>query len=220
LQLELVAARASYDEIEARLRQARQSETANLKPLMSRLESAQKRLARLQRDQSALLIKARQDGLWVGPQAKEMIGRWLVRGTSLGLLIDPSRFEFTATVAQEDGDSLFNTGIRGAQARLYGQSEQAIALGPLKIVPAEQSKLPSPALGWLAGGELRIARDDPQGLHAAEPFFEVRAPVEAFGNAALLHGRAGRIRFDLGSEPLLPHWLRRLRQLLQKRYQL
>jgi putative peptide zinc metalloprotease protein len=75
-------------------------------------------------------------------------------------------------------------------------------------------------LGWAAGGEVRIARDDPQGLHAAEPFFEVRAPVTAAGEAALLHGRAGKIRFDLGSEPLLPRWLRRLRQLMQKRYQL
>ena len=36
----------------------------------------------------------------------------------------------------------------------------------------------------------------------------------------LLHGRSGRIRFDLEPEPLLPRWLRRLWQLLQKRYQL
>jgi putative peptide zinc metalloprotease protein len=219
LELEIAAAQASYAEVEARLRQAQQDDTANLKPLLSRLESVEKRLQRLQRDKSALSVKARQDGIWVAPQAKEHLGRWLVRGTSLGLIVDPSAFEFTATVAQVDGDSLFARRLAGAQARLYGQSESPLVLGPLTIVPADQNKLPSPALGWMAGGEVRVAHDDPQGLHAAEPFFEVRAPIEASTHAALLHGRAGKIRFDLGSEPLLPRWLRRLRQLLQQRYQ-
>jgi hypothetical protein len=34
----------------------------------------------------------------------------------------------------------------------------------------------------------------------------------------LLHGRGGRIRFELKPEPLLEQWVRRLRQLLQNRY--
>jgi hypothetical protein len=61
--------------------------------------------------------------------------------------------------------------------------------------------------------------DDAQGLHAAEPFFEVRALVIT-SEAALVHGQAGKARFDLQPEPLLPRWIRRLHQLLQKRYQL
>jgi putative peptide zinc metalloprotease protein len=220
LQLELASARASYEEIQARLKQARTDDTVSLKPLQSRLESVEKRLQRLRRDEAALLIKARQDGVWVAPQLKDSVGRWLVRGTALGLIVDPSGFEFTATVAEEDGDRLFTRQIHGAQARLFGESERPLSLGPLTIVPAEQNKLPSPALGWAAGGEVRTARDDNQGLRTAEPFFEVRAPVLVAPEVALLHGRAGKMRFDLGSEPLLPRWLRRLQQLLQKRYQL
>ena len=61
---------------------------------------------------------------------------------------------------------------------------------------------------------------DPHGTQAAEPFFEVRTPITSAGDAAVLHGRGGKIRFDLASEPLLPRGIRRLRQLLQKRYQL
>jgi putative peptide zinc metalloprotease protein len=220
LDFELAAARAGYDEVQARLRQAQREDTPSVKPLLSRLDSAAKHVQRLERDQAALLIKARQDGVWVAPQLKDSIGRWLVRGTSLGLIVDPSGFEFTATVAQEDGDNLFARRLVRAEARLFGQVERVMALGPLAIVPAEQSTLPSPALGWAGGGELRLEPNDPQGLRAAESFFEVRAPVTASGEAALLHGRAGKIRFDLASEPLLPRWLKRLRQLLQKRYQL
>ncbi len=220
LELDLAAARASYQEVEARLRQARHADTVSLKPLLSRLEAVEKRLQRLQRDQAALLITARQNGVWVAPQLKDSLGRWLVRGTSLGLIVDPSGFEFTATVAQEDGNNLFTSGGLQAEARLFGESEKVLTLGTITIVPAEQNRLPSPALGWAGGGEVRIAPDDPQGLHAAEPFFEVRAPVTAASDAALLHGRAGKIRFNLKPEPLWPRWFRRLRQLLQKRYQL
>jgi putative peptide zinc metalloprotease protein len=220
LELELAAARASYQEVEARLRQARSEDTASLKPLLSRLQAVEKRVRRLQRDQAALLIKARQDGVWVAPELKDFLGRWLVRGASLGLIVDPGGFEFTATVAQEDADSLFARRLSPAQARLFGETDKTLSLGPLIIVPAEQNRLPSPALGWAGGGEVRIARDDPQGLHTAEPFFEVRAPVTGSHGAALLHGRAGKIRFTLKPEPLLPRWFGRLRQLLQKRYQL
>jgi putative peptide zinc metalloprotease protein len=220
LELEMAAAKAAVEEVQARLRHARSDDTASLKPLQSRLESVEKRLLRLQRDQAALTIEARQDGVWIAPNLHEMVGRWLTRGTALGLIIDPSGFEFIATVAQEDGDSLFAQRVLGAEARLLGQTDRTLGLGPLRIVPAEQSRLPSPALGWAAGGDIRVAHDDPQGMRAAEPFFEVRAPIAASEGVALLHGRAGKIRFDLESEPLLPRWLRRLRQLLQKRYQL
>lgn len=220
LDFERQGAQASYQEIQDRLRQARRDAAANLKPLLSRLESAEKRLQRLDQDQASLTIRARQDGVWVSPQIHESLGRWLVRGTSLGLLLDPAAFEFTATVAQEDGDSLFGARNLRAEARLFGESAKTLPLGALTIVPTEQSRLPSPALGWNAGGEVRVAPDDPQGTRAAEPFFEVRAPLAGPSTAVLLHGRAGKIRFDLEPEPLLPRWMRRLRQLLQKRYQL
>lgn len=220
LELELAAARARFREIEDRLRLARHRDATSLKPLTSQLDSVRKRVARLERDLAALQIRARQDGLWIAPDVKDFVGRWLLRGTSLGLIVNPSEFEFIATVAQEDGDSLFARKDLSAEARLFGEPERVLALGGLSIVPAEQRTLPSPALGWAGGGEMAIAQDDPQGVRAAEPFFEVRAPLTNANGAALLHGRAGKIRFNLGSEPLLPRWVRRLRQLLQKRYQL
>jgi putative peptide zinc metalloprotease protein len=70
----------------------------------------------------------------------------------------------------------------------------------------------------MSGGEVPVDVEDPQ--KAVEPFFEVHADVAADADAAILHGRSGKIRFDLEAEPLLPRWIRRLQQLLQKRYQL
>jgi hypothetical protein len=89
-----------------------------------------------------------------------------------------------------------------------------------KVIPAEKRNLPSPALGWFSGGSVPIEPQDPYGQKAAEPFFEVRSEITDSNGATLMHGRSGMIRFDLSAEPLLPRWIRSLRQLLQKRYQL
>ena len=219
LDFDMAAARANFEEVQSRLRQAMTEESANLKPLNSLLDSARKRIDRLQADQEALIIRARQDGTWVAPQVQQFVGRWLVRGSDLGLLVDPSSFRFKATVAQEDGDGLFAGRIPSAEVRLAGQAGAVLSVGELQIIPAEKRQLPSAALGWAAGGEVATVPNDTQGLQTIEPFFEVRADVKPNAAAAMLHGRAGKIRFELAPEPLLRSWARRFRQLIQKRYQ-
>ena len=220
IEFDMAAARANFEEVQSRLRQAMTEESANLKPLNSLLDSARKRIDRLQADQEALIIRARQDGTWVAPQVQQFVGRWLVRGSDLGLLVDPSSFRFKATVAQEDGDGLFARRIPSAEVRLVGQAGAVLSVSELQIIPAEKRQLPSAALGWAAGGEVATAPNDTQGLRTIEPFFEVRADVKPNAAAAMLHGRAGKIRFELAPEPLLRSWARRFRQLIQKRYQL
>jgi putative peptide zinc metalloprotease protein len=220
LEFQLLAAQAAKAETEARLLQAMRLETASLKPLRSKMESIEKRIGQLQADREKLTIRARQDGLWVAPAAEEGLGRWLSKGTSLGLIIDPASYEFVATVLQDDVDPLFATDIKDGEIRLIGEADDAVKATNLRRIPAEKRTLPSPALGWVGGGDVPISKQDPQGQHAAEPFFEVRADMQAKTDVALVHGRAGKIRFDLESEPLLPRAVRRFRQLLQKRYQI
>lgn len=220
LDLALAAARASKTETEARLLQAMRMETANLKPLRSKLESVEKRIARLEADRRALTVRARHGGLWLAPSIEEGLGRWMAKGTSLGLVVDPSSFEFIATVLQEDVDRLFGRGIRGAEIRFIGQAGKTVPATNLRKIPAEKRNLPSPALGWAGGGEIPVSAQDPEGQRAAEPFFEVHADIGAAPEVALVHGRSGKIRFKLPSEPLLPRIVRRFQQLLQKRYQI
>jgi len=220
LELAYVAAKANRAEYEARLLQAMKMEAANLKPLRSKLESIEKHIARIESDRAELTLRARQDGIWIAPQLEEGIGRWIGRGTALGLIVDPASFQFVATVLQEDVDGLFGQQIQGAEVRLIGQADEMIKASNLRKIPAEKRTLPSPALGWAGGGEVAVSKRDPQGQKAAEPFFEVHADLANIPEVAFMHGRAGKIRFDLQPEPLLPRAVRRLRQLLQKRYQL
>lgn len=220
LDLELQATRAKLQEAEARLRQALQEATPDLKPLRLLADSVTARVRRLEADQASLTVRARHDGIWVAPKVQEAIGRWTARGTDLGMVVNPASFEFLAPVAQADGDTVFGRRLLGAEVRLFGRSGEGIAIPQWSVIPAERERLPSPALGWAAGGEVPVVASDPQGQTTREPFFEVRAQVDPGASAAVLHGRSGKIRFDLDPEPLLPRWIRRVRQLLQKRYQL
>ena len=228
LELDLQEATARLDEASARLREALSRANADLKPVQSRLDSVRDRVAKLQGDEEALTVRARYDGIWVAPYLNDLVGRTLLRGTSLGLVVDPRAFEFVATVAQTDADAAFGRTAWGeqlavggrshAEVRLHGQAGELLETARWKIVPGGQQRLPSVALGWAAGGEVPVAANEPD--KATEPFFEVRAELPSGGAAALLEGRSGVIRFDLPPEPLLPRWWRRLSQLLQKRYQL
>ena len=218
LALRLAEAKAVLQEVDARWRAAVQRDAASLKPLASRRESAQKLIERLQADQENLIVRARHDGIWVAPGIEDFQQRWVKRGMALGLVVNPAAFEFSATVLQEDVDRIFRRHFETTEVRLLGQTGEVLPIKELKVVPGEQRVLPSPALGWMAGGDVAINMSDKEGRTAKEPFFSVIGQVAGGNDVALLHGRTGKIRFRLDNQPLLPRWVRRLSQLMQQRF--
>lgn len=217
--IQLAGAQAGLIEVETRIRQALHESTPNLKPLESLKESMMKTIERLEREQSELTVRASQNGLWLIPESEGLIGRWLAKGGVIGALIDTNQFQFQATILQEDGDRIFHQPPTTAEVRLTGEAGRRLRVESIRVIPGEQRQLPSAALGWRAGGPVPTAARDNEGRQAAEPFFEVNGNVSDPAGALLLHGKAGWIRFDLPNEPLLPRWIRSLRQLLQTRYQ-
>ncbi|HAM70282.1 MAG TPA: hypothetical protein DCM86_01390 [Verrucomicrobiales bacterium] len=220
LLLRRAQAESQLEETRARLLQAQQNEMANLKPLRQRLETVERLLHEIAVDQSNLVVRAAHPGIWVAPGVEDYINRWIRRGTELGLVVDPTRFEFTAAVSQGDGDALFGRPIRAAEVRVTGQSSRLLAVESWKPVPGEQTQLPSPALGWVGGGTLAVSSDDPHGRKTTEPFFQVDALLKENTPGLLFHGRTGVLRLTLEPEPLLNRGVRRLLQLVQKRYTL
>lgn len=222
LDLQLAGARARLDEVNARLLQAMDKESADVEPLERLRDSVTTDLAKLTRDADHLMVRAPHDGVWVSPGIEQFIGRWLPRGTALGLLANPASFEFDATVMEKDVNALFAKRIYSANVRLYGNAATELPVTGWRVVPGGQNILPSAALGWAAGGEVPVATDegDTQGNKSAEPFFEVIGKISPSAGVALFDGRSGKISFRLAAEPLLPRWTRSLWQLLQKRYQI
>lgn len=220
LDLSLAGARARAAEANARLLEAQAGASADIQPLIQLRDSINQEIAKLTADREHLVLRAPHDGAWVSPGVQDYVGRWINRGTDLGLLVDCSSVEFVATVLQGDVDALFVRPIRGAAVRLHGDAGISMAVTKWKVVPGGQNTLPSAALGWKAGGEVPVAVDDTAGNKSVEPFFEVRSQVEPGPGVTLMDGRSGEIRFALPPQPLLPRWFRHMRQLLQKRYQI
>ena len=224
LELDLAHSIARSHEVEARLTKATKEGSADLKPLIGLRDSIDSRIQKLTYDTKSLVVRARHDGIWVAPGIEDYKGRWIPRGSHLGILVNPASFEFTATVMQVDVDSLFAQKMRGAEVRLFGQAGESLPVEEWRVIPGEQKLLPSPALGWHAGGDVPVDTeagpgDKDGGSKAAEPFFEVIGKLSPAGDVLLRDGRSGKIRFNLQPEPLLPRWIRRLRQLLQQRYE-
>ncbi len=220
LEIELQQTLARAEEIRVRLLKAQKDDTADLKPLMQSQDAMNERLAKLRADVGRMTIRARHDGIWVAPGIEDYVGRWLTRGSNLGLLVNPSSFDFVATVLQEDADRVFARQRPGAEVRLIGDTGAMLPVADWRVIPGEQRVLPSPALGIRGGGEVPVAPEDEHGNKTAEPYFKVIGRLPANSGVALFDGSSGKIRFNLEAEPLLTGWVRRLSQLLQKRYQM
>ena len=75
-------------------------------------------------------------------------------------------YVFVATVDQDDADSLFSVQLDRAEVRLHGEAKRVNTVRDIKVIPAEQSELPSTALGWVAGGDVPTNLKDPEGKRA------------------------------------------------------
>ncbi|HYQ59724.1 MAG TPA: hypothetical protein VEP29_01640, partial [Desulfatiglandales bacterium] len=220
LELETEAALAQREEAMAMVRKARQTERADLEPLLKRLETVETKLKDLLVQKESLTVKARESGRWVAPKITELQGSWLPRGTTIGEIVNHGDFRFSAVVSQEEASELFTGRIEKAEVRLCGQSGNNLDVRDYQFIPFQHEKLPSAALGWLGGGEVAISTKDQTGRQAAEPFFQIYARVIPTADVLLFHGRSGKVRFTLDSKPLVFQWGRKFLQLLQKRYQI
>lgn len=217
----LALLRAQLTELEARLRQSLDVEPSNVMPLSQSIHAMEARIADMEMRREALTVKARQEGLWVAPDLVEMLGAWVPRGMPLGDIIDTRELRFHVVISQTEAARVFGEPPRRASVGLRGQANRKIAVTSIDVLPGERTRLFSPSLGWMGGGEIAVDPSDPTGLDTTEPFFELRAHLEQGSDSVTLaHGHTGRIRFVFASEPLLQQWVRKLRQLIQKRYHL
>ncbi|WP_438483304.1 hypothetical protein [Oleiharenicola lentus] len=226
LEFALAAARSDLEETRVRERQMLSDFAGGIEPMRVRREASEQRVSQLEADRTQLEMRAPVTGEWVAPTSDDWSGLWLNRGVRVGEIVGRGPdWEFFAIVSQEDASALFGAAKDGAEVRFPGVSGDVQAVREWRVVPGRQEILPSPALGWNAGGPVRVAADDTHGVRAAEPFFLVVGRIAGAGSVqghsgVLWQGRIGVMRFDLPWSPLLVQWSRQFRQMLQQRYQL
>lgn len=215
----ILSAEAQLEQALIERQEARVDAGTAIEPLDRRVDVFRQALEQLQLRQEALILRAPTAGRWISPGLDEGLGIWIRRGTPVGHIVQ-DRFRFTAVVPQQQAANLFTNRIRKVEVKIGGQAGYTLPVTGQVIIPAQQEILPSAALGWLSGGEIATSAADRSGRRAAEPFFEVRADLQPNPEVVLEHGCSGRIRFTLEPQPLLQQWFRKLRQLIQKRYQI
>lgn len=220
LELTIRTAEAQLEQALVEKQQAWNDPGVAREPIERRVAVIRQSLAHLREQEAALTLRAPADGTWISPAVKDFVGLWLQRGVPMGHIVQ-EEYRFAAVVPQQRAADLFSEqGIEGAELRINGQAEEIVSVEGQLVIPAQQEILPSPALGWFMGGEVATSMEDQTGRRAAEPFFEVRADIVPNQEVRLAHGVSGRMRFKLESEPLLPRWLRMLRQMIQERYRI
>lgn len=220
LELRIAAANARVRQVRLQENVAREKGGGGIRVLQRRRESAEAEQAELLHQRRDLEIRSPLAGVWVSPRARDLVGELVDRGRPLGHVIEPAEFEFVAVVSQDDSSRLFAHANAPAEIRLPGQAGRVIAVTHVQLLPGRQSALPTAALGWNAGGPVKVQAGDGDGVTTAEPYFKAIARIGNAGEATLLHSQTGYIRFTTGTEPLLSQGWRRFRQLLQQRYQI
>lgn len=221
IQDEIARAEAAVRESRSRFALSVAERPDNMEAMSRTIAVQEAELARLVQDRASLVVRSPGRGTWTSPRGGELPGRWIPRGDSLGQVLDTSGWSFLAVVRQDDVERLFLSPARAASVRLHGRALRELLVDSLSAIPAEQTILPSAALGWYGGGEIELSSDASAPDRAAEPFYLLRARISATPDGIRrLHDLTGRLRIHAGWTPLLVQGWRRLRQATQKYYRL
>jgi putative peptide zinc metalloprotease protein len=202
------------------IKQARNVKVVDLKPLIKRLEKVETDIKDLNDRKMSLTIKAKHSGIWQPSEKARFTGRWISRGESLGEVIDTRQYIISAAVPQEEAARLFQNDVYGVTVKIKGEAHHDITVSQYQVIPFEQSKLPSIAIGWSGGGQIATSLKDNTGLVTMEPFFLIIANINSSDDVSLFHGRSGCIHMELIAKPLYYQLYRNIKQLFQKRYQI
>ena len=205
---------------EAVSREAQRNNPADVVSTRRQVEFRREELEGFRRERAGLVIRAPVAGVWELFLNEPAYGAWLRQGEALGEVCVEGDFEAVAVVSQAKADRLFDDVIDQAEGRFPGESARVFPLQVTQITQSERDILPSAALGWATGGDLRLADGDTTGKQVAEPFFEMRATFASADTQFLHKGRIGYARFKVGSRPLILQGWDGLLHLLQRRLKL
>lgn len=222
LDFQIQSASAKKRELLEQLQQALVQTRSNVLPIKEQLRAVEQHLNNLLQQQGDLHITTPIDGAWTGAQEANLHeGSFLPRGSYLGIVTQSASWRFVGVLKQVE-TFVFSSTIQEASIKVHGQEATTLQTDVPLIIPFDNGRLPSTALGMPGGGEIAVDPSDPQGLTAAEPFFRVEANIDPndINNARLMHGAMATMLLTLPSEPLLTQFSRQIRQYMQTNFRI
>jgi putative peptide zinc metalloprotease protein len=197
--------RANIGEEEAKIRQLSVQDASQVELARKRRDTIQSQLDDALRQQEELTIKAPFAGALIAPELRHLQGRYMERGTEVGIVATMQNLRIKATIDQSDGERALHA--KGAEVRLVGKPD--VVLYPLpetiKVIPAAQRELPHPRLGAQGGGDIQTDPRDERGTKPLVPHFELRATVPN-PEGDYFAGQGAAVRLIMNKEPLFKRW--------------
>lgn len=204
-------------EIFAKIRQAESGDPAEVEAARQQLAALRKEMTRVERLRERLQVRGETDGVWVAPRLANKLGKYVKLGDSLGDIVHLDRLVVRSVPGQNSGVHLIAEAKPKVELRVKGRPDLETTATILAVMPSGRKELPSPALGFPAGGETAVDTQDPRGVTADEHVFEIRLGMKS-PSWRVLPGQVVVMRFAAADKPLLVQAWRALSQLLQRRF--
>ena len=169
-------------------------------------------------------IVAPSDGVWVAPDLTHRRGKWIDKGSPVGVIYAPADLRLRVAVDQFDAARLFAEPLRWTEFCIA--TRMSVRSGEGRLFRATQEGQPTPsgrralfhsALAVTAGGELPVVQGKNGELQAATHFFELRLLPETESLPHLLPGQKVLVRLVFDSQPVGVQVGRRVQQFFAGR---
>lgn len=202
---------AELEELETRHRAALSESPTQAEIVREEMVKVRGELQRAQEDLDDLTIRSPGDGVFYVMRPEDLPGRFLMRGSEIGYVVDPRFVRVRAVVWQDDVANIRKRTHR-VDVRLSGDVERVRPAVILREVPMASQELPSLALSLEGGGSVALDPGSREAPRAFEPLFQFEVAVEGLVNPRI--GERVYLRFEHDPEPIGFRWYRAARRLL------
>ncbi len=199
-------------------RLAIEKDPAEAQRLEDQIEAVKDQMRWTNESLAALTVSSSVTGTWISPNSHERVGTWMKRGDAIGVVADLSELDIRASATQQLAAAIISEAGPRAEVRAKSRPSQ-FATGRIQmVVPAGSDSMPSPALGFGAGGTIETKQTSDNTPRSAELTFEVRITLD--DPAGFLPGQRVIARLDLPHKTLAAQAWHAVVQTLQERFRL
>ncbi|NLW85824.1 MAG: hypothetical protein GXY38_03020 [Planctomycetes bacterium] len=223
IEARLAELRFEHEELVARRRMALsppKNDPRTAMQLAEQIEAHARIIEHEQRKFDALSLASSQAGMWVSPITHRLGGVYLRQGDLIGEVVNFDEVIVKTAAGQDSAALLLEEAAGDVEIRVRNRPDIQVAGRLLDKSPsAGIDRLPTPAMGYGAGGSMRTDPKDEYGTKTAERFFEFRIACDPRQAARNLPAEQRVVvRFSLPRRPLAAQWYRSVLQLVQKRF--
>jgi putative peptide zinc metalloprotease protein len=200
---ELRLAEIEIEKSSARCRSLLQAgETAKEQAERSQQTALSKKRDELAAQVSDLVVAAPSDGLIVGRNLNDWLGRYVETGTELLCIGNESAKEVVAAIAQDDVELFQRRDAAGLCIRFSAIGTAPVYTASLSIEPRATTGAPHEALSSRLGGPLAVLIPDdsassrPAADELLEPYFKAAAALDAHQSRRLHAGQRATVEFQ------------------------